>query len=574
MTDKNKKDTQDKTGDKAPAQDKAQALPLPKPGNPLPKPGQLPKPSKQGLPKPSQKGLLPKPTTPVTSTAPVKETGANKTVGTQENLPHLLPKPTKKLPFPEELTFIDPETDTGNSLEDTVSREEQEQAEGKSQSPQGKEAPIENSEDTNRGTEPSPIPDIFQQLKELSWEEEKENNSRENTEEDPTGLAQAYQAEQDLSYEDQVLKTIPLDLILHEAIEKGASDVTIQPGFYIGYQILGDNKIQKQWGIISPEQTKVIVRRKLKNNYQTDLDTNLELDAAYTIDEGPSEGRRCRLAVALTFDEYALKFRIISEKIPTPESLKVPEIFKDWFNYKEGIVMICGSTGTGKTTTIASLLNQIVLNQEKVIYTIEKPIEFIYPSTGLSTITQREVAGITGNLKEVSISADTRSFASALDTAMRWAPDLIMIGEVRNYTEADQLLKASESGHLTVSTMHTNNAVQSIERLARIFKEEERDRVLSSIADSAVGFANQVLLKTPDGNSRFAIQEILEIEDHTRDLIAEYRLREIQAEQIEKKATMEHMLVNAYDSGKATLEEVSKYAKRKQLFKDILEGKR
>lgn len=408
--------------------------------------------------------------------------------------------------------------------------------------------------------------DVFEELRRIQEDLEKE---------EPEEIAPEVEEEDSsLSYEERVLRTIPIDLILHEAIEKGASDVTIQPGFYIGFQILGDNKIQKQYGIITPEQTRALFNRKLDRGPQSDFNSNLELDASYTLREGPSEGRRCRLAVARSFGEYSMKFRIISETIPTPEELNVPNIFKEWLKYKEGIVMICGSTGTGKTTTIASLINQIVQNQEKVIYTIEKPIEYIYPSTGLSTITQREVAGITGTIKEVSVSADTRSFASALDTAMRWAPDIIMIGEVRNYTEADQLLKASESGHLTVSTMHTNNAVQSIERLVRIFKEEERPRILSSIADSSIGFANQVLLKTPDGQKRFAIQEILEVEDHTRELIAEYKLREIQEEQIEKKATMEHMLVSAYDRGEATLEEVSKYAKRKKLFQDILDGRK
>lgn len=197
---------------------------------------------------------------------------------------------------------------------------------------------------------------------------------------------------------------------------------------------------------------------------------------------------------------------------------------------------------THNSTTMASLLNAAIQERAQKIITIERPIEYLFPSDGRGFVTQREVG------------QDSREFATALDSAMRQAPDVIMIGESRNREEIDQVLRAAETGHLAFTTMHTNSAAATINRIKSLFEGNEQQRVLSTLSDVARGFANQVLLKSIDGKSRFAIRELLEFTEEVQAMVMEGDVKAIRRYQVENHITMEDGLVKAVVDGRCTPE--------------------
>ena len=197
---------------------------------------------------------------------------------------------------------------------------------------------------------------------------------------------------------------------------------------------------------------------------------------------------------------------------------------------------------THNSTTLASLVNAALDERAQKVITIERPIEYVFTEEGKGFVTQREVG------------QDSREFATALDSAMRQAPDIIMIGESRNREEIDQVLRAAETGHLAMTTMHTNSAAATINRIKSLFEGNEQARVLSTLSDVSRGFANQVLVKTIDGESRFAIRELLEFTEEVQDMVAQGDIKAIRRYQMDNHITMEDGLVKAVVDGRCTVE--------------------
>lgn len=215
---------------------------------------------------------------------------------------------------------------------------------------------------------------------------------------------------------------------------------------------------------------------------------------------------------------------------------------------------------THNSTTMASILRDIQLKEQKKIITIEKPVEAIYPNDGKSMVIQR------------AIPEDCKTFDNGLTGAMRQNPDYILIGEVRNQTEVSEFLRAAETGHLAMSTIHTVNNVTTLNRIRSLFSGEEQRRILATLGDTLRGIVNQVLVKTKDGKKRFAVREILTIDYKIRKLIAEDKFSEIRKYQEENHLTMEHKLIEAYLSDKTTLEEARSKAPDQIYFDDLLEA--
>ena len=213
---------------------------------------------------------------------------------------------------------------------------------------------------------------------------------------------------------------------------------------------------------------------------------------------------------------------------------------------------------THNSTTLASLLNASIQERAQKIITIERPIEYVFANTGKGFVTQREVG------------PDSRGFSSALDSAMRQAPDIIMIGESRNREEIDQVLRAAETGHLTFTTMHTNSAAATINRIKSLFDGSEQGRILSTLSDVARGFANQVLVPTVDGSSRFAIREVLPFTEEVSALVADADVKGIRNFQIENHITMEDGLVKAVVDGRCTLEAAKSQSAYPHMFDQMI----
>lgn len=357
------------------------------------------------------------------------------------------------------------------------------------------------------------------------------------------------------SDDEDLLQGFDLDAVLADAIDENASDVHLSPNQAVSFSILGEIHKKEHYAPLNGTMTQRVVQAILTHVLETSFIENLELDTSYVLKSGRHKGRRMRLSVGKTFGEVFMVFRVISDTIPSPSDLGIPPEMVRWTDLSNGLVMMNGPTGTGKSVTLASMLRRIQLERPSKIITIERPVEFIFGSEGKSMVTQREVG------------KDARSFADALTSALRQAPNIIMVGEVRDQNEVNELLRAAETGHLAISTMHTNSAANTITRVKSLYTGNEQARVLGSLSEVSRGFANQVLVMAPDGESRSAVREILTVDEEVSRLILMGDARGIRDYQTERGITMEHGLAEAVATGRCTVDE----ARAKTAYPDLLE---
>lgn len=368
-----------------------------------------------------------------------------------------------------------------------------------------------------------------------------------------------------------VFRGYDINSILAVAFEEGVSDVYITPYRGIFFTHLGSTSRRHDFatkadpapdGRTTKEMQQYITSAEIGQEFvkEKQIDTSyvvqLEKDTLpkYRTLVEKYKGRRLRVSIGNTNEHVYMVFRTITDRVPTPEALGIEGDMLKWAALPRGLILINGSTGSGKSTTLSSLIRQEQLKKGKVFITVEKPVEFMYPDDGKGLVIQKEVG------------KDTKSFATGLDAAMREAPDVILIGEVRNKTEASALLAAVDTGHLALSTMHTKNAASTLSRIKKMFSIEEQEGVLLSFADALQGMANQILLKTVDGESRFAVREILLIDEEVRRLISEGDIDGVRDYQKARRITMEHELARVAASGRCTVEAAISNAERRHEF--------
>lgn len=343
--------------------------------------------------------------------------------------------------------------------------------------------------------------------------------------------------------DEEMMHGFDIDQIISLGIDRGASDVHMNPGRRIGFRINGLIYKINDFEPIPGEVTRRIQQKIVTNVADGIFLENWELDTSYTVKSGVHRGRRVRLSVAKTFEEVMMVMRIISDTIPQPHALDMEPELLEWTTLNRGLVMMNGPTGTGKSTTLASLIQEMQMKRAQVIVTVEKPVEYVYKDQGKAFVYQREVG------------RDTLSFRAALDSAMREDPDIILIGEVRNPVEVDALLYAAETGHLALSTTHADSAAGTVNRIKSMFTGNEQKRILDTLAEESKGYASQVLCTTEDGKSRFAVREILVVDEEISDLIRQGDTKGMKRYQQNRKATLEHKLIEAVRSGRCTPEE-------------------
>ena len=361
--------------------------------------------------------------------------------------------------------------------------------------------------------------------------------------------------------DEEIMQGFDIDEIISLAINRKASDVHINPGRRIGYRINGSIVKISDFDPIPGEVTRRI-QQKIVTNVADDIFLeNWELDTSYTLKTGIHRGRRVRASIAKTFEEVMMVMRIISQDIPQPEELEIEDELLEWTTLNRGLVMMNGPTGTGKSTTLASLVQKMQMERDEVILTVEKPVEYMYKDIGRAMIYQREVG------------RDTLSFSAALDSGMREDPDVILIGEVRNPVEVNALLYAADTGHLSLSTTHANSAAETVNRIKGMFTGEEQRRVLSTLASVSKGYASQVLCKTEDGKGRFAVREILVVDSEVSDLIMQGDNKGIRLYQEKRELTLDHKLIQAVNIGRCTPEQARSKSPDTRYFDYLMENR-
>ena len=333
--------------------------------------------------------------------------------------------------------------------------------------------------------------------------------------------------------------------ILGMAQEKGASDIHITPGSPLMLRIDGQMIPQSAQPILASE-TQELMRSFVPEMYAEELDKEGETDFAFS---RPGYSR-IRANVYRQRGSYAAALRILSSDVPSPESLHIPQAVVNLTNKKRGLVLVTGATGSGKSTTLASLIRVIAERDEKNIITLEDPIEYLH-SHSRSMVSQRE------------IGTDSMSYAQALRAALRQDPDVILVGEMRDLETISTAITAAETGHLVFSTLHTNSAADAIDRAIDVFPPHQQQQIrvqLSGVLEGVI--AQQLLPKIEKG--RAAAFEVLIANAAVRNLIREGKAFQIpsiiQTSKRDGMQTMDECILQLLHSGQVSADMAVAYA--------------
>ncbi len=334
--------------------------------------------------------------------------------------------------------------------------------------------------------------------------------------------------------------------LLEEVVKRGGSDLHVAPGSPPRVRVLGELIPLTEYGTLTPTDTKNLIYSVLTDSQKKRLEEELELDFSF----GMKNVARFRGNAYFQRNTLAAAFRLIPFEIPDFDSLGLPSVIKSFAHKDKGLVLVTGPTGSGKSTTLASLIKIINETYPYHIITIEDPIEFIYDHNK-SLITQREL----GN--------DTKSFARALRAALREDPDVILVGEMRDPETIEAALTAAETGHLVFSTLHTNSTVETINRIVDVFPAEKQAQIRTQLSFVLMGAIAQKLLKRKDGKGRIAATEVFIPTPAIRNLIRENKLHQIYSMMQTGQAstgmiTMNQSLAKLYVEGIIKLEEAKR----------------
>lgn len=314
-----------------------------------------------------------------------------------------------------------------------------------------------------------------------------------------------------------------------QAIEKAkadrASDLHLVCGLPPKYRVDGEIRDLDPTPL-TPQQCGELARELAGESF-SQLEAVGELDLALTL-----AGVRCRLNLFRQQGVYSAAIRLLSDHIPQLEELGLPEVVKEFASYHQGLVLITGETGSGKSTTLAALLNQINHTQRLHILTLEDPVEYIY-TPDQCLINQRE------------IGRDTMSFSAGLRAALREDPDVILVGEMRDLDTIQTALTAAETGHLVFGTVHTNSAADSIDRIVDVFPAERQQQIRLQLSMTLKAVLSQQLLPRAKEGGRVLACEVMKTDDAIRNLIREGKTPQIQ-NAIQTSGSIGNILMDRY----------------------------
>jgi twitching motility protein PilT len=351
---------------------------------------------------------------------------------------------------------------------------------------------------------------------------------------------------------------ISIDDLLARSVEAGASDLHLVPGAPPAVRVRGELAWLDDAGRLSPDATRTMLYRILSTEQQKQLEVGRQLDFSH----GVPGLARFRVNVHFQRGSLAAAFRHVPEELRTLEELALPSSLRDLAMQPRGLVLVTGPTGSGKSTTLAAMVDEVNRTKPHHILTVEDPIEFVHRHKRC-VVTQRE------------IGTDAPTFADALRAGLRQDPDVILLGEMRDLETIATALTAAETGHLVLATLHTQSAPSTIDRVIDVFPPAQQEQVRMQLANTLQGIVTQTLLPTADGTGRVASLEILFPDDAVRNLIRQGKVEQIysvmQTSTQRGMQTMEHGLTELIRKRLVTVEAALAVSSRKEQLVGMLE---
>lgn len=351
--------------------------------------------------------------------------------------------------------------------------------------------------------------------------------------------------------------TFNIRTFLKQAVKTGASDVHL----HVGERpvLRKDGKMVKvDMPYLDDEDMDRAIMTMLPTYNLEDIKKNMDLDFSYEL---PAISR-FRVNLSRQLGHFALTLRLISYVIRQVSELNLPSVIRGFADLNNGIVLVTGPTGSGKSTTLASIIEHINMKYPKHIITVEDPIEYMF-SNKLSVISQRQV------------EIDTASFNDGIKYALRQDPDVILIGEIRDRDTATAALKAAETGHLVLASLHTNDAIQTINRIINMFDPQDRDLIRDQIANTIRGIVAQKLVKVASGAGRRPVVEIMVSTPTIKDYIIKNKLEdiyEIMRSGVDGMLTMNASIYNLYKENIITQEYALESSDNKNELNQMMRG--
>lgn len=349
------------------------------------------------------------------------------------------------------------------------------------------------------------------------------------------------------------------DLLIY-TIENGASDLHLTVGLPPSVRVHGDVEQIAGYAPLKQEDTRSLAYSIMNDRQRARFEEHNDLD--FSLDFG--EKGRFRVNAFRGRQGIGAVLRVIPSIIKSVEELGLPPVIGKLCDYERGLVLVTGPTGSGKSTTLASLIDQVNNVRQGHILTIEDPIEFVHPHKQC-VVNQREVG------------PHTTSFANALRAALREDPDVILVGEMRDLETIQLAVSAAETGHLVFGTLHTSSAAQTVDRIIDVFPAHQQGQIRAQLAESLRGVVAQTLLRTANGKGRAAAVEILISTSAVRNLIREGKTFQlpsvIQTSVKEGMQTLEQSLSDLVISGRVTQDEAQRKAPDREAFFKFLAEK-
>jgi twitching motility protein PilT len=301
-----------------------------------------------------------------------------------------------------------------------------------------------------------------------------------------------------------------IDTLLERAASENASDLHVTAGSAPLLRVRGRLAPMEDFEPLAPEETRDLLYRVLSTEQQKRLEIDRQIDFSYSV---PGIAR-FRVNVYFQRDSLAAAFRLVPQVIKSAQELGLPEVLLQLAREPRGLVLVTGPTGSGKSTTLATMIDSINESRAVHIVTIEDPIEFLHQHK-TSVVNQREVG------------ADAKGFSEALRGALRQDPDVILVGEMRDLETISTALTAAETGHLVLATLHTQSAPSTIDRVIDVFPAAQQGQVRMQLAASLQGIVTQTLLPSVDGHRRVPALEVLLPDDAVRNLVRQGKTEQI-----------------------------------------------